>query len=246
MTKRDDTIVAVPTYNNVGFLPGVLDRLIAQGYPILVINDGSTDGTAELLAAQYSTLNVVTHPVNRGKGAGLRTAFDWAYEHGYRYVITIDSDGQHYPEDLPLFIDTITKYPDSLLVGARDLKAENMPSKNTFANKLSNHFFRIISGQRLEDTQTGYRLYPIRLLRNIKLLSAKYEFEMEILVRAAWRHIPLRSVPIRVYYGPGEERVSHFRPFQDFMRIALLNIALLVVAIFVFYPSKLLKRWTKD
>ena len=218
---REDTIVAVPSYNNVRDLPGVLDRLKAQGYPILVINDGSTDGTKELLEERYPDINAVHHPVNRGKGAGIRTAFDWAYEKGYRYVITIDSDGQHYPEDLPLFIQKIEAFPDSLLVGARNLKAENMPGKNTFANNLSNFFFRLISGQRLEDTQTGYRLYPVRLLRDMKLISGKYEFEMEILVRAAWRHIPLRSVPIRVYYAPGEERVSHFRPVQDFLRIVL-------------------------
>ena len=238
---REDIIVAVPSYNNVRDLPGVLDRLKEQGYPILVINDGSTDGTKELLESRYSDLNVVHHPVNRGKGAGIRTAFDWAFEKGYRYIITIDSDGQHYPEDLPLFVQAIEQNPDSLLVGARNLKAENMPGKNTLANNLSNFFFRLISGQRLEDTQTGYRLYPVRLLRDMTLISGKYEFEMEILVRAAWRHIPLRSVPIRVYYAPGEERVSHFRPFQDFLRIVGLNLVLLVVAIFWFYPSKLLK-----
>ena len=243
---RDDTIVAVPSYNNVRDLPKVLYRLKEQGYPILVINDGSTDGTKELLERDFTDINVVHHPVNKGKGAGIRTAFDWAFSKGYRYVITIDSDGQHYPEDLPLFIDAIDKYPDSLLVGARNLKAENMPGKNTFANNLSNFFFRLISGQSLEDTQTGYRLYPVRLLRDMRLISGKYEFEMEILVRAAWRRIPLRSVPIRVYYAPGEERVSHFRPFQDFLRIVALNLILLVVAIFWFYPSKLLKSSPKD
>ena len=241
-----EIIVAVPSYNNIRELPGVLDRLKDQGYPILVVDDGSTDGTGELLKARYPEVEVVTHPVNMGKGAGIRSAFDRAYELGYRYVVTIDSDGQHYPEDLPLFAEKIDRYPDSLLVGARDLKAENMPAKNTIANNLSNFFFRLISGQRLEDTQTGYRLYPIRRLRDLKLLSGKYEFEMEILVRAAWRDIPLRSVPIRVYYAPGEERISHFRPFQDFMRIVLLDIVLLLVAIFWFYPSRLLKSHRKD
>lgn len=241
-----EIIVAVPSYNNVRELPGVLDRLRVQGYPILVINDGSTDGTGELLRTRYPDIDVVTHSVNMGKGAGIRSAFDRAYELGYRYVVTIDSDGQHYPEDLPLFVEKIGRYPDSLLVGARNLKAENMPAKNTFANNLSNFFFRLISGQSLEDTQTGYRLYPIRKLRDLKLLSGKYEFEMEILVRAAWRHIPLRSVPIRVYYAPGEERISHFRPFQDFMRIVLLDFVLLLIAIFWFYPSRLLKSARKD
>lgn len=241
-----EIIVAVPSYNNVRELPGVLDRLRVQDYPILVINDGSTDGTGELLRTRYPDIDVVTHPVNMGKGAGIRSAFDRAYELGYRYVVTIDSDGQHYPEDLPLFVEKIGRYPDSLLVGARNLKAENMPAKNTFANNLSNFFFRLISGQSLEDTQTGYRLYPIRKLRDLKLLSGKYEFEMEILVRAAWRHIPLRSVPIRVYYAPGEERISHFRPFQDFMRIVLLDFILLLIAIFWFYPSRLLKSARKD
>lgn len=240
----NEILVALPTYNNGSTLAEVLERVQKQGLPVLVVNDGSTDQTAEVLKS-FPDIHVVTHETNKGKGAGLRTAFDWAYEQGYRYVITIDSDGQHYPEDIPLFVRAIEQTPDTLLVGSRDIEAENMPAQNTFANKTSNFWFTVSTGVHLPDTQTGFRLYPIRRLRNLKLISGKYEFEMEILVRAIWRDIPVRPIPVRVYYAPGEERVSHFRPLQDFLRIVGLNILLVLIAIFWFYPSKLLKRLQK-
>ncbi len=240
----NETLIALPTYNNCGTLADVLDRVQKQGLPILVVNDGSTDRTADILKG-YPDLHVITHEVNRGKGAALRTAFDWAYAQGYRYVLTIDSDGQHYPEDIPLFLQAIEETPDALLVGSRNIEAENMPTQNTIANKTSNFWFTVSTGVHLPDTQTGYRLYPIRRLRNLRLISGKYEFEMEILVRAIWRDIPVRSIPVRVYYAPGEERVSHFRPLRDLLRIVGLNVALVLIAVFWHHPAKLLKRLQK-
>lgn len=236
-----DLLVAVPTYNNATTLGDVLSRLLSQGFHVLVINDGCTDNTEEILS-QCSGITIVRHPKNIGKGAAIRSAFEWALNNGYKYVVTIDSDGQHYPEDLPLFVESIQKNPDTLLVGARDLEAKNMPKRNTRANRWSNFWFKVTTGITLEDTQTGYRLYPIRRLQNISLISGKYEYEMEILVRASWRDIPIKSIPIRVYYPSQEKRVSHFRPLRDLMRIVRLNILLVLISLFWIHPKHLFKK----
>jgi hypothetical protein len=117
-----------------------------------------------------------------------------------------------------------------------------MPSRNTFANKFSNFWFRLQTGIPLEDTQSGFRLYP---LENINLswpITPRYEAELELLVFSAWRGVPVVSVPVRVYYPPEDERVSHFRPFRDFFRITVLNSVLTIVSLFTFIPARLWKR----
>ncbi|MEG0500373.1 MAG: glycosyltransferase family 2 protein, partial [Rikenellaceae bacterium] len=124
---------------------------------------------------------------NRGKGAALKTGLAYATQKGFRYAITIDSDGQHFADDIPQFMEQIRKTPDALIIGARNLTAENMPSKNTFANKFSNFWYKVETGKSLTDTQSGYRLYPLDKLRDMKFFTPRYEFEVEIIVRAAWR-----------------------------------------------------------
>ena len=214
--------VVIPTYNNAGTIAQVIADVKAYTNDVIVVNDGSTDATAEILAS-ISDIRVIDYPKNQGKGYALRLALNQAYEWGFRYAITIDSDGQHYADDIPTFINRIEEAPESLLIGARNLTAENMPSKNTFANKFSNFWYHIETGQELSDTQSGYRLYPLEKLHHIRLITRRYEFEVEIIVRAAWRGVNVENVPIKVYYPPVEERVSHFRPLQDFTRISLLN-----------------------
>jgi hypothetical protein len=116
-----------------------------------------------------------------------------------------------------------------------------MPKKNSFANKFSNFWFALQTGQKLPDTQTGYRLYPLEKMKHIRPFTSRYEAELEILVRCAWRGIKLVSIPIQVYYAPEEKRVSHFRPGIDFLRISLLNTLFTILAIIYGYPAKLLK-----
>lgn len=133
--------------------------------------------------------------------------------------------------------------PDALLMGSRGLKQDNMPQKNTFANKFSNFWFTVQTGRRLPDTQTGYRLYPLRKMGDMRLITTRYEGELELLVRSAWRNIEIRPIPIRVYYPPAEERVTHFRPLQDFTRISILNTFFCFAAILYGYPSMLIRKW---
>ena len=127
-------------------------------------------------------MTVLTHAHNRGKGIALRTAFLHARTQGFRYAITLDADGQHFPEDIPVLTAALSEHPGALIVGSRNLQAENMPGGNTFANRFSNFWFRLYTGVNLPDTQTGFRLYPLQELPSLKLLSARYEAELTLLV----------------------------------------------------------------
>lgn len=153
-------VVIIPTYNNEKTLTTVIEDVLFYVEDIIVVNDGSTDSTPTLLE-NYPNLHIITHPTNKGKGTALKNGLKQAKAAGYRYAITIDSDGQHFASDIPIFMEEIEKEPDTLLVGARNLTSDNMPGKNTFANKFSNFWFKLETGVKLQDTQSGYRLYPL-------------------------------------------------------------------------------------
>lgn len=236
-------VVVMPTYNNAGTIAQVISDVKKYSDDVVVVNDGSTDNTASILSS-IEGIKVIDYPNNKGKGYALKLGLAKAYEWGYRYAITIDSDGQHYADDIPVFIEKIEEKPDSLLIGARNLTADNMPSKNTFANKFSNFWYKVETWQELSDTQSGFRLYPLEKLQKIHFITRRYEFEVEVIVRAAWRGINVENVPIKVYYPPVEERVSHFRPLKDFTRISILNTVLVLYALLLYYPWKFLRMLT--
>jgi glycosyltransferase involved in cell wall biosynthesis len=230
--------VLLPTYNNAATLQQVIDDVLRYTRNIIVVNDGSTDATEEILKA-YPELTLISYQPNRGKGYALRTGLRAAADAGYDYAITMDSDGQHYASDLPIFLEQISKTPGALLVGARNMRVENVPVKSSFGNRFSNFWFWFNTHIRLPDTQSGYRLYPVQRVGRKRYFTRKYEFEIEVLVRAAWSGIDVRAVPVSVYYPPADERVSHFRPFKDFTRISVLNTVLVTIALLWIKPRDL-------
>lgn len=242
---RHQLVIVIPTYNNGTTLGQVLTDVLAYSFHVIVVNDGSTDQTSEVLD-QFPGVQVISYPKNKGKGYALNRGLTTAFRMGYRYAITLDSDGQHYADDIPVFLQEIKLHPDSLLIGARNLASENMPGKNTFANKFSNFWFTLETGIRLADTQSGYRLYPLSELGKIRLFTTKYEYELEVIVQAAWRGVRVANVPVKVYYPPVGERVSHFRPLRDFTRISLLNSVLVVIALLWYWPCRFLRSLTKE
>jgi glycosyltransferase involved in cell wall biosynthesis len=220
--------VLIPTYNNRGTLAEVVRDVLEFTSNIIIVNDGSTDDTADLLA-RFPGVQVLTYSPNRGKGWALRQGFRLASEGGYRYAISIDSDGQHFAKDLPLFLNDLALNGDGLIMGARNMDQSSVPGKSNIGNNISSFWFRVETGITLTDTQSGYRLYPVHKLSRMKWITRKFEFEIEVLVRAAWSGIPVRSVPVTVYYPPPGTRVSHFRPFKDFTRISILNTVLVFI-----------------
>ena len=243
--RRLGCAVVIPTYNNDRTLGGVIAGVRRYCADIFVVNDGSTDRTAEVLASTEG-IRTIAYARNRGKGYALRCGLRAAREAGFRYALTIDSDGQHYPDDIARFIERIERRPDTLLIGARNLTADNMPARNTFANRFSLFWYLVETGRRLEDTQSGFRLYPLRRLGRLRSLCSRYEFEVEVIVRAAWRGVEVENIPVRVYYAPDGERVSHFRPLRDFTRISLLNSVLVLEALLFYYPWRFFRALTRE
>ena len=182
------------------------------------------------------SFRMVCHPENRGKGRALKTGFEEAGRLGYKYVVTLDSDGQHFPEDIPALLAAAGER--TLVVGSRPQMGAD--GGGSFANRFSNFWFRLYTWIPLPDTQTGFRLYPLEHLPSLRLLSARYEAELTLLVFSAWKGLRLQPVPVQVAYP--EDRVSHFRPFADFARISRLNTILLVLAVVYGYPRMLLKK----
>ena len=212
-------------------------RVHQQMHDIIVVDDGCTDDTLSLLSTLDFPITVVSHTRNKGKGKALASGFRKAIEMGFDYALTIDADGQHYPEDIPQLIRALEIHPNALIVGSRQFTDENMSGKSKFANRFSNFWFRLQTTVNLPDTQTGMRIYPLHRLYGLNLLTSRYEAELELLVFAAWRNVQLIPVPIRVYYPPQELRVSHFRPAYDFTRISILNCFLCLGALLFGYVN---------
>ncbi len=236
--------VIIPTYNNCKTLDNVITGVLKFSDNIIIVNDGSTDETESILK-KYKNLHILSYPDNKGKGYALRKGFESALEKGFEYAITIDSDGQHSPDDIPAFIDKLETEPEAIIVGARNMNKENIPGKSSFGHKFSNFWFRFETGIKLPDTQSGYRLYPLKLIENIRFFTKKFEFEIEVLVRAAWKSVKITSVPINVFYASKEKRISHFRPIRDFIRVSILNSILVFIAILYVKPFAFLKHLNK-
>lgn len=240
--KNQRACVVIPTYNNAGTIEQVINTTLEYCDDILVVNDGSTDNTNLILNNLKDIIKLISYTPNRGKGYALRQAFKQAKKLGYDYAITMDSDGQHSVEDLVKFANAIDENPNALVVGSRMLNAPNMPQQNTFANKFSNFWFTVQTAHKLPDTQSGFRTYPLQKIGKMHFVTNRYETELEILVRSAWKGIKIIPIPIQVYYPPQEERISHFRPKADFTRISILNTVLCILAIVYGYPSMLIHK----
>lgn len=234
--------VIIPTYNNHKTLRRVLDGVLQYTQNIIVVNDGATDTTAEILK-EYPQVTQVHLSKNRGKGIALRTGFKTALDADYNYAITIDSDGQHFPDDIPVFINALEAEGDALFIGSRNMAQEGIPKKSSFGNKFSNFWFWFETGNKLEDTQSGYRLYPLNRIP-AKYITTKFEFEIEVIVRSAWKGIPVKNIPVKVLYDM-DERVSHFRPFNDFSRISVLNTVLVVISLLYIKPRNFIRSFKK-
>jgi len=236
--------VIIPTYNNASSIVAVISSVLEYTSKVIVVNDGSDDGTLSLLQS-IKDIELISYDTNKGKGFALQQGFELARKLGYTHSVSIDADGQHYASDLHLFFESFQENPNALLIGVRTLCGTNIPTKSNFANNFSNFWFRFISNQTLSDTQCGYRGYPLKIINGINFFSSKYEFELEILVRLAWKQVKIIPLPVNVYYPKPEDRVTHFRPFLDFLRITILNTLFVFIAILYVKPKFFFKNLTK-
>ena len=238
--KRLKCCVLIPTYNNATTIANVISDVLQYTDDLCLVNDGSTDNTLDIIKG-FPLVKLHSYEQNQGKGWALRQGFEFARQQGYDYAITIDSDGQHYAKDLPTLLNALEEDSNAIFIGARNMEQSSVPGKSSFGNKFSNFWFRFETGIDLPDTQSGYRLYPIRRLEKMHFFTVKYEFEIEVIVRAAWNGINVKCVPVSVYYPPADERITHFRPFQDFSRISVLNTVLVTILFLWIKPRNLVR-----
>lgn len=237
--EENEVCAVIPTYQNAKTLLKVVADVHRVVDTVFVVDDGSNDGTAALLdkaTGNERPEKVLTHPKNCGKGAALKTGLTYARQQGFRYAVTVDADGQHRADDIPTLLKAVEEEPDALAIGSRGLQHENMPAKSTFANRFSNFWFALQTLQRLPDTQSGLRIYPLRRLHGLRWMSARYEAELTLLVFSAWAGVKLLPVPVSVYYPPRDQRVTHFRPGRDFTRISVLNTLLCFLMVVYGWP----------
>lgn len=231
--------VVMATYNNAGTLRQVLAGVRANSPgPMIVVDDGSTDGSADMLRAEHG-IDVLRVAPNRGKGHALRRGFEHARALGCTHAITIDTDGQHDPADVPAITQAIIAQPDAMVMGVRNMDQASVPGRSSFGNRFSNFWFKVETGITLGDTQTGFRGWPLRPMEGMRWLTDRFGFEVEAIVKLAWSGVPFAQVPVRVRYD-FPERVSHFKPFLDFTRISLLNAWLVTCALVWYWPKRLL------
>lgn len=237
--EENEVCAVIPTYQNAKTLLQVVADVHRVVDTVFVVDDGSNDGTAALLdkaTGNERPEKVLTHPKNCGKGAALKTGLTYARQQGFRYAVTVDADGQHRADDISALLKAVEEEPDALAIGSRGLQHENMPAKSTFANRFSNFWFALQTLQRLPDTQSGLRVYPLRRLHGLHWMSARYEAELTLLVFSVWAGVKLLPVPVSVYYPPRDQRVTHFRPGRDFTRISVLNTLLCFLMVVYGWP----------
>ena len=199
----------VPVYNNGGTVKNVALGCREHLARVLVVDDGSMDVDVAALFVD-TDIEVLRHSENRGKGAALLSALEYIRQRGGQWMVCVDADGQHNPDDLPIFFPNLGKDPDSIVVGARDFSGPNIPGGSKFGRKFSNFWIKLECGASVSDSQSGFRAYPVELLSQMKLRGNRYDFEVEVLTKAVWYGLSIEEVPISVHYPPKDERISHF------------------------------------
>ncbi|HEX3531032.1 MAG TPA: glycosyltransferase family 2 protein [Thermoanaerobaculia bacterium] len=208
--------VAIPAYQAAPSVGAVVTGTLAQLREVLVVDDGSTDGTAE--AARQAGARLISFPVNRGKGAALAAAFADLFGRGFDGVLTLDADGQHLPEEIPKLLPAVEAGGD-LVLGVRDHLFGEMSAVRRASNRLSSRAISFAAGQRLTDIQTGFRYYSRRLVETVGFPEARFEAESAVVVRAARRGFGVVTVPVHLAFADGRT-TSHYRPLIDSLRIA--------------------------
>jgi glycosyltransferase involved in cell wall biosynthesis len=222
----------IPVYNHEGKIGDVVAAAKKAGFPVIVVDDGSTDSTAEILCG-IKGITVLRHEHNRGKGAALKTGLSEAARIA-DWVITVDGDGQHDPSDADGLIAAVRPGKRPIVVGTRlDMTGPDVPWTSSFGRKFSNFWVFVSGGPMLRDTQSGFRMYPVPETLGLNVRADRFQFEVEVIARAGWRGMEVVEAPVSVSYRPGMERVSHFRPFVDFMRNTSVFARLITQRLFI-------------
>jgi glycosyltransferase involved in cell wall biosynthesis len=231
---------AAPVFNNAATVRAVVAGCRSIMKNIIVIDDGSTDADVSALLSGLD-VTVLRHEKNLGKGQAILTASRHIEQHGGEYMITIDADGQHDPRDIETFFPLMREGGSELIIGSRDFDTENVPASSRFGRSFANFWLKVETGRTVDDCQSGFRAYPVRYLNQLRFKGNRYDFEAEVLAKAAWAGLALITVPIKVMYPKPGERVSSFKPFLDNLRLTRIH-SMLVGRRLIPLPHKKLVR----
>jgi glycosyltransferase involved in cell wall biosynthesis len=220
-----DLAVLIPALNCADTIAEVVSGAHRYVDVVVVVSDGSTDATAERAAAAGA--EVVRHPITQGKGTALQTGLQLLANRGFARVLTMDGDGQHLSDQIPILLRASDAEPGALIVGARHLDPTSVAPIRLFGNRFANRWVEIACGQTLPDTQSGFRIYPLGETLALRTRARHFAFETEVLIRAARAGLPIRSVSVKVYYPPVGEHTSHYRRVVDTVRIIFVVLGLI-------------------
>jgi len=226
-TSGAESWVVIPVYNNQATVRGVALAAREELPHVVVVDDGSTDADVAALFRD-TDITVLHHEVNQGKGRAILTGLRFVREQGGRFMITLDADGQHIPADIRKFLPVLEANPDAIVIGARPMHAPGVPASSRFGMHFSDFWLRLETGMAMKDTQSGFRAYPVEAISQLTCRSTHYDFEVEILARAAWAGLSVKSVDIEVIYPERGRRISHFRPFLDNLRLTHRHVLLVL------------------
>jgi glycosyltransferase involved in cell wall biosynthesis len=217
----------IPVLDGAGTIEAVVRGARRRVGYVVVVDDGSSDGSAE--RASQAGAEVLRHGRNRGKGAALRSGLAHLHGRGFTHAFTLDADGEHLPDEMPVLLAEVERHPKAILVGARRREAgQQIAGRNRFGNAFADWWVARAAGRALPDTQSGFRVYPIASVLDLGTRSDRYAFESEVLILASLRGIEIVSREVAVYYPPPAERVSHYRPWGDTLPIIFTVVSFLV------------------
>jgi len=215
----------IPAYNNQATVKSVAMECRSIIPQVVVVDDGSTDADVGTLLSNTGVV-VLRHEKNCGKGEAILTALRHVKTQGGRFMITIDADGQHRPRDLEKFIPLLQRDETAIVIGSRRFETDSVPRRSRIGREIGNFWLRIEAGVSIEDCQSGFRAYPVKYLSQLKLSGSRFDFEAEVLARAVWAGLELRTVAVDVWYPEPRLRVSSFRPVVDNLRISCMHARL--------------------
>lgn len=233
-TDTTSMVILVPVYENAGTLDAVVRSCAGTGLPVIIIDDGGRDGSAEIalgLVEQGVAEAVVRCPRNLGKAGALRLGFDASIERGFQTAITVDADGQHDPASILPMIDAIRNDPSMLVVGCRWPLHVDQPRRNLLGRTFSNVAIRAHAGVAVGDAPCGFRSWPLKETVEVRGRSGRYAWEQEMITRLAWQGVPIGSIDIPAIYHPRETRISHYRFGRDWPEGIAIYVFLLLVAL---------------
>ena len=222
---RDHIWCVIPVYNNKDTVKDVALGCRSHLEHVVVVDDGSTDADVSALLADADVI-VLRHQENRGKGQALLTGLRHVEARGGQFMITIDADGQHCPRDIEKFVPLLQGDDGLLVIGCRDFGSQTVPRGSRFGRRFANFWLRVEAGVSVRDCQSGFRAYPVRHLSKLSPHGSHYDFESEVLARAAWAGLRLETLDVGVWYPEAGERVTSFRLFRDNLRISLMHTRL--------------------